>query len=162
MAYQGRINPERLVFIDETWTKTNMSPLRGWAPLGQRLNAKVPQGRWQTMTFLAALRHDRIDAPCLIDGPINGDSFLPISSKFSFPRSSLATSSSSTILDPTRERPCAAQSALSGQSSSSFPSIRPTSTPSKCSSPSPNIGSEKPPEEPLMLSVTQSLTSCQP
>ena len=76
MAYQGRINPERLVFIDETWTKTNMSPLRGWAPLGQRLKAKVPHGRWQTMTFLAALRHDRIEAPWLIDGPINGDSFL--------------------------------------------------------------------------------------
>lgn len=64
------------MFIDETWTKTNMSPLRGWAPLGQRLKAKVPHGRWQTMTFLAALRHDRIEAPWLIDGPINGDSFL--------------------------------------------------------------------------------------
>ena len=75
MKYQGRIAPERLVFIDETWTKTNMAPLRGWAPQGQRLNAKVPHGRWQTTTFLAALRHDRIDAPWLFDGPINGESF---------------------------------------------------------------------------------------
>ena len=49
-----------------------MAPLRGWAPRGQRLKAKVPHGRWKTMTFLAALRHDRLG---LIDGPINGERF---------------------------------------------------------------------------------------
>ena len=43
---------------------------------GERLVAKAPHGRWRTLTFLAALRHDRIDAPCVIDGPINGQSFL--------------------------------------------------------------------------------------
>lgn len=64
-----------MAFIDETWTKTDMAPLRGWAPLGQRLKAKVPHGHWKTMTFLAALRHDRIDAPWVLDGPINGESF---------------------------------------------------------------------------------------
>ena len=73
--YQGRIEPERLVFIDETWTKTNMAPLRGWAPCGERLIAKIPHGRWKTTTFLAALRHDRIDAPWLLEGPIDGESF---------------------------------------------------------------------------------------
>lgn len=73
--YQGRIAPERLAFIDETWTKTNMAPLRGWAPRGQRLAAKVPHGHWRTQTFLAALRHDRVEAPWLLDGPINGTSF---------------------------------------------------------------------------------------
>jgi transposase len=73
--YQDRIEPERLVFIDETWTRTDMAPLRGWAPCGHRLTAKVPHGRWKTMTFLAALRHDRIDAPWFLEGPINGDSF---------------------------------------------------------------------------------------
>jgi transposase len=73
--YQGRIAPDRLVFIDETWTKTNMAPLRGWAPRGARLTAKVPHGRWRTMTFLAALRVDRVEAPWLIDGPINGERF---------------------------------------------------------------------------------------
>ena len=76
MAYQNRIDPARLVFIDETWTKTNMTPLRGWASCGQRLPGKVPYGRWKTMTFLAALRHDRLTAPWLIDGPIDGQSFL--------------------------------------------------------------------------------------
>jgi transposase len=52
-----------------------MAPLRGWAPRGCRLTAKVPHGRWKTMTFLAALRHDRIEAPWFIEGPIDGDSF---------------------------------------------------------------------------------------
>lgn len=73
--YQNRVAPERLVFIDETWTKTNMAPLRGWAPRGQRLIAKIPQRRWVTTTFLAALRLDRIDAPWLLEGPIDGESF---------------------------------------------------------------------------------------
>src|SRR4249919_1339559 len=73
--YQGRIEPERLVFIDETRPKTNMAPLRGWAPCGERLIAKVPHGRWRTTTFLAALRLGRIDAPWLLEGPIDGESF---------------------------------------------------------------------------------------
>jgi putative transposase len=73
--YQDRIEPERLVFIDETWTKTNMAPLRGWAPLGQRLIGKVPHGHWKTATFLAALRLDRIEAPWLLDAPIDGETF---------------------------------------------------------------------------------------
>jgi len=74
--YQNRLDPARLVFIDETWAKTNMTRLRGWAPRGCKLLAKVPRGHWRTLTFLAALRHDRIDAPGVIDGPINGESFL--------------------------------------------------------------------------------------
>ena len=65
-----------MVFIDETWAKTNMTRSHGRAPRGQRLVAKAPHGRWRTLTFLAALRHDRITAPCVIDGPINGQSFL--------------------------------------------------------------------------------------
>jgi transposase len=74
-AYQGRIAPQRLVFIDETWVKTNMAPLRGWGPRGRRLKAYAPFGHWKTLTFIAALRHDRIDAPWVIDGPINGELF---------------------------------------------------------------------------------------
>ena len=73
---QATIDPARLVFIDETWTKTNMAPLRGWCLSGRRLADRVPHARWQTLTFIAALRHDRITAPCLFDGPINGESFL--------------------------------------------------------------------------------------
>ena len=72
---QDRIDPARLVFIDETWIKTNMAPLRGWAPLGERLVAKVPHGHWKTSTFVAALRCDRIEAPWILDGAINGEAF---------------------------------------------------------------------------------------
>src|SRR5271170_919558 len=72
--YQGRLDAKRLVFIDETWAKTNMAPLRGWGPRGQKLIAKAPHGKWRTLTFLAALRCDRIEAPCVMDGPINGES----------------------------------------------------------------------------------------
>lgn len=75
IKYQCHIAPERLVFIDETWTKTNMAPLRGWAPRGWRLPTKVPYGHWNTTTFLAALRCDRIDAPWLLEGPVDGESF---------------------------------------------------------------------------------------
>jgi len=62
-----------------------MAPLRGWAPKGQRLHAKVPYGHWKTMTFLAALRCDRIDAPCVLDQPINGQSFLDYVEQFLVP-----------------------------------------------------------------------------
>jgi transposase len=52
-----------------------MAPLRGWGPRGQRLEARVPHGHWKTLTFIAALRCDRVDAPWVIDGPINGELF---------------------------------------------------------------------------------------
>ena len=74
-AHQAGIDPGRLVFIDETWAKTNMAPLRGWAARGKRLIGKAPFGHWNTMTFVAALRHDGIVAPWVIDGPINGGIF---------------------------------------------------------------------------------------
>ncbi len=83
--YQGRVDSSRLVFIDETWTKTNMTRRYGWAPKGERLVDKVPHGHWKTATFLAALRNDRIDAPCLYDGPINGERFRAYVEQFLAP-----------------------------------------------------------------------------
>jgi transposase len=74
--YQGRIDGRRLVFIDETWVKTNMAPLRGWGLRGARLIGHAPYGHWRTMTFLAALRQDRIEAPWVVNGPINAKAFL--------------------------------------------------------------------------------------
>ncbi len=62
-----------------------MTRTHGRCRRGQRLNAKVPHGRWRTLTFIAALRHDRIDAPCVIDGPINGESFLAWVEQFLVP-----------------------------------------------------------------------------
>jgi transposase len=73
------------VFVDETWAKTNMTRTRGWSPRDAPLLAKVPQGHWKTLTFLAGLRHDRIVAPCVIDGPINGLSFTAWVSQFLAP-----------------------------------------------------------------------------
>ncbi len=74
--HQGKLDPARLVFIDETWAKTNMTRTHGRARRGARLLAKVPHGHWRTLTFLAALRADAITAPCVVDGPINGATFL--------------------------------------------------------------------------------------
>jgi len=73
------------VFIDETWAKTNMTPIRGWSRRGEKLVARAPFGRWRTLTFLAALRHDRIDAPCVLDGPINGQLFTAWVEQFLVP-----------------------------------------------------------------------------
>ncbi|HEY1383666.1 MAG TPA: IS630 family transposase, partial [Dongiaceae bacterium] len=83
--HQARLDPRRLVFIDETWAKTNMTRTHGRCARGKRLVAKVPHGHWRTLTFLAALRSDRIDAPCVIDGPINGRSFLAYVEQFLIP-----------------------------------------------------------------------------
>src|SRR5262245_13842995 len=62
-----------------------MTRRHGWAQRGQPLHGKAPHGRWTTMTFLAALRHDRIAAPCLFDGPIDGTSFLAWVQQFLLP-----------------------------------------------------------------------------
>ena len=64
------------MFLDETWAKTNMTRSHGRCPRGQRLRATRPHGHWQTLTFVATLRHDRLAAPCVFDGPINGPCFL--------------------------------------------------------------------------------------
>lgn len=74
-SLQDRLDPNRLVFIDETWIKTNMVPLRGWGSRGERLRGFAPHGHWRTLTFLGALRFDQLTAPCVFDGPINGESF---------------------------------------------------------------------------------------
>ncbi len=74
--HQAKLDPRRLVFIDETWAKTNMTRTHGRCARGERLVDRVPHGHWKTMTFLAALRCDRIDAPFVLDGPINGEWFL--------------------------------------------------------------------------------------
>ena len=71
-----RLDPRRLVFIDETSASTNMTRRYGRGTRGQRLICKVPFGHWKTSTFIAALRHNRVTAPLLVDGPMNGASFL--------------------------------------------------------------------------------------
>lgn len=72
---QHGLDPERLVFLDETWVKTNMTRPRGRALRGERLIAKVPHGHWKTTTFLAALRTTGLTAPLVVDGALNGAIF---------------------------------------------------------------------------------------
>jgi transposase len=75
LAERLSLDPRRLVFIDETWAKTNMTPTHGRCRRGERLIARAPFGHWKTSTFLAALRWDGMTAPAVFDGPINGRSF---------------------------------------------------------------------------------------
>jgi hypothetical protein len=74
-AAQPHLDPDRLVFIDETWATTNMTRRYGRAPPGQRLVAAVPHGHWKTSTFVAGLRTNGLTAPLIVDGAINGDIF---------------------------------------------------------------------------------------
>ena len=73
---QGFLDTTRLVFIDETATSINMVRHRGRCRRGERLISYVPQGAWKTITFVAALRHNKMTAPMVIDGPINGATFV--------------------------------------------------------------------------------------
>ena len=73
---QPAMNVEKLVFIDETWAATNMTRSYGRAPRGCRCVASAPLGDWQTTTFVAALRHHRLTAPLVVDGPMDGELFL--------------------------------------------------------------------------------------
>ena len=72
---QPDLEPDRLVFIDETWASTKMARTHGRARRGQRLRASIPHGHWKTTTFIAGLRNSGMVAPMVLDGPINGAAF---------------------------------------------------------------------------------------
>src|SRR5580700_6836961 len=143
--------------------------LRGWGIKGRRLKAYTPHGHWKTLTFIAALRCDRIDAPSVIDGPINGETFLLYIEKILAPPSRRAMSSSWTTSAATKARPPAPSSEPKALTSSSCRPTAPISIPSNRSSPSSNISSEKlsrvtskPPGERLASSSTSSVPPSAP
>ena len=72
---QTDLDPDRLIFIDETWASSKMTRTHGRAPRGERLRAAIPLGHWKTTTFVAGLRNSGIVAPMVLDGPINGAAF---------------------------------------------------------------------------------------
>lgn len=76
--FEGQLDldPDRLVFIDETWASTNMARRYGRCRRGQRLRADIPFGHWKTTTFTAGLRRTGMIAPWVLDGPMNADAFL--------------------------------------------------------------------------------------
>ena len=82
---QPRLDPKRLVFIDETSVSTTITRLYGRAPQGERLVQKVLHGNWKTITFIAALRHDRVTAPFVLEGPMTGEMFKAYTEQFLAP-----------------------------------------------------------------------------
>ena len=70
------VDPDKLVFIDETGASTKMTRLYGRDPRGRRLLAKAPFAHWKTTTFVAVLRRDGLGAPMVLDGPMTGQAFL--------------------------------------------------------------------------------------
>ena len=162
MKHQGKIDPTRLVFIDETWTKTNMAPLRGWAPRGERLKASVPHGHWKTMTFLAALRCDRVEAPWLLDGPIDGESFRLYVERVLVP--TLRPGDLVVMDNLGSHKSAAVRRAIRAAGARLFllPKYSPTSTRSRSSSPSSSIASARPPPAPWTPFATPSATSSIP
>jgi len=85
VAAQPSLDPASLVFLDETWAATNRARRYGRAPRGQRALDAVPHGHWKTTTVVAALRADGITAPLVLDGAINGESFLAYVRQFLAP-----------------------------------------------------------------------------
>jgi DDE superfamily endonuclease/Methyltransferase domain len=79
---QPRLDPKRLVFIDETSVFTTITRLHGRAPQGERLVQTVRYGNWKTVTFIAALRHDRVTAPLVLEGPMTGEMFKAYTEQF--------------------------------------------------------------------------------
>ncbi|MGA7675298.1 MAG: IS630 family transposase, partial [Rhizomicrobium sp.] len=73
---QTELDPERLIFVDESGLSTKMARLRGWAPRGKRCRASVPHGHWMTTTFVGGLTLSGMCAPMLLDGPMDGEAFL--------------------------------------------------------------------------------------
>src|SRR6516164_1358383 len=71
--FEGQLDldPERLIFIDETWASTNLARRYGRCARGERLRVGVPHGHWKTTTFIGALTLRGFIAPFVIDGPIN-------------------------------------------------------------------------------------------
>jgi hypothetical protein len=108
-TYHGRID-------HETRAKTSMTRLCGWPPRGKRLVDKVPHGHWKTATFLAALRNDRLEAPCLFGGPVNGQRFLAYIEQFLVP-----TLRPGDIRDPRQSRLPQRQSRATGDPSRRSP-----------------------------------------
>lgn len=70
-----QLDHRRLLFLDESGAKTNMTRLYGRAPRGMRVRDSVPTGRWETTTMIAVVGRNGPQAPFVFDGPLDGDMF---------------------------------------------------------------------------------------
>jgi hypothetical protein len=150
------LSPRHLVFLDETWATTNMARRYARGLRGERAVASAPYGHWKTTTFLAALRHDRIEAPCVFDGPINGERFRAWFEQFLVPT---LTPGDIVVMDNLSSHKVAGISEAiekPGAVLLYLPPTVPTSTRSSKSSPNSKLCSEPPPREPATTSETPS------
>src|ERR1700730_9154913 len=139
-SWQAHLDPRRLVFIDETWIKTSMAPLRGWGPKGARLRGFAPHCHSGTLTFLGALRCNQLTAPCVFDGPINGECFRAYVQQQLVP---VLKQGDIVIMDnlaATSQLLCAASSAVPAPGSGTCRPTHPTSIRSSRPSPRSNTG----------------------
>jgi hypothetical protein len=160
--FEGQLDfdPQRLVFIDETWASTNMARRCGRAPKGERLRASIPHGHWKTTTFIGALRLTGMVAPMVLDGPINGVWFQAYVDQVLVPTLSPgdivimdAVTSAPAFAPPLKQR---------ARSCSICRLIVPTSIRSRTHSQSSRRSCEKPLNEQSMASGPPSAQSCQP
>jgi transposase len=85
IAAAPRLDPDKLVFLDETWATTALTRTRGRCPRGERLVCPVPHGRWRTTTFLCGPRTEGLVAPLVLDGAVDGPAFLAWGEQFLAP-----------------------------------------------------------------------------
>ena len=155
-ASQGELNPERLVFIDETGAATDMARCYGRCPRGQRLVSGVPWGHWKTTTFVAALRVGQIAAPCVFNGPMDGPSFRAYVEQFVVP---ILRRGDIVVMDNLPSHKVAGiRQAIeaAGAKLRYLPRTAQTSTPSNRSSLNSKPCCERPPPEPSKPSSQQS------
>ncbi len=154
-----RLQPERLVFIDETSVKTNITRLRGRAVRGQRLEMDAPFGNWRTQTIIAGLTRDTLIALWIIKGAMDGPAFAAYVKKCLFRSRRLGASSSSIILPrtatPRRHRPSVRPVAGPSTCRHTQQTLIPSSKRSQSSKPI----CERSTPDPLSISSTRSATS---
>ena len=158
---QPDLAPERLIFIDETGLNTKMARLRGRCPKGERLFASIPHGHWRTTTFVAGLRLGGLDAPMVLDGPMNGEAFLAYVAQVLAPT---LRSGDIVVMDNLGcHKSVAVRDAIeaTGADLRFLPPYSPlrtrrTSTRSRMTSPSSRRSSEKPPQGPSVPCGTRS------
>ena len=149
---QRFIDPDRLVFIDETGASTKMTRLYGRAPHGQRVIASAPFGHWKTTTVVAALRRTGLTAPMVLDGPMTGPAFLAYVQQVLVPTLEPGDIVVLDNLSAHRIGDVRAAIRAAGASSSCCRPIRPTSTRSRWPSPRSKPCSAKSPREPSTAS----------
>ncbi|VTZ27187.1 hypothetical protein MPC4_70096 [Methylocella tundrae] len=153
------LEPERLVFFDETWASTNMARLRGGALKGERLRAAIPHGHWKTTTFVAGLRLSGMASPMVLDEPINRDAFQAYVDQILVPELNLGDVVIMDDLGSHKGQPYAPRSGRPARACSScHPTVR-TSIQSRTPFPSSKRICEWRPSEPLMVFGAGSETS---